>query len=42
MVALTVVLNGEKLEAKILKKMQERITKNFMDIIIMSELRRVH
>ena len=34
------VLNGEKLEANILKKMQERIIKNFMGIIIMSELRR--
>ena len=34
-----VVLNGEKLEAKILKKIHERMIKNFMDIIIMSELR---
>jgi DNA-binding PadR family transcriptional regulator len=35
-----VVLNGEKLEAKILKNIHERMIKNFMDIIIiMSELR---
>jgi DNA-binding PadR family transcriptional regulator len=39
MVALTVILSGEKLEGRILKKMHERIIKNFMDIIIMSELR---
>ncbi|MGD6933996.1 MAG: PadR family transcriptional regulator [Candidatus Bathyarchaeia archaeon] len=39
MVLLSVSLNGEKMEAKILKKIQERIIKNFMDTIIMSELR---
>jgi DNA-binding PadR family transcriptional regulator len=39
MVALTVVPSSEKLEGKILKKMHERIIKNFMDIIIMTELR---
>jgi len=39
MVALTVILNNEKLEGRILKKMHERIIKNFMDIIIMTELR---
>jgi DNA-binding PadR family transcriptional regulator len=39
MVALTVILSGERLEGRILKKMHERIIKNFMDIIIMSELR---
>ena len=39
MVALTEILDGEKLESKILKKMHERIIKNFMDIIIMTELR---
>jgi DNA-binding PadR family transcriptional regulator len=39
MVALTVILSSGKLEGKILKKMHERIIKNFMDIIIMTELR---
>src|SRR4030043_945164 len=39
MTALTVLVNGGKLEGKILKKMHERIIKNFMDIIIMAELR---
>jgi DNA-binding PadR family transcriptional regulator len=39
MVALTVVLSNEKMEGRILKKMHERIIKNFMDIIIMAELR---
>ena len=39
MVALTVILSGERLEGRILKKMHERIIKNFMDIIIMVELR---
>jgi DNA-binding PadR family transcriptional regulator len=39
MVALTVILSGERLEGRILKKMHERIIKNFMDIIIMAELR---
>jgi DNA-binding PadR family transcriptional regulator len=38
MVALTVILSGERLEGRILKKMHERIIKNFMDIIIMAEL----
>lgn len=31
--------NGDRLEAKILKKIHERMIKSFMDIIIMSELR---
>ena len=39
MVALTVILSSEKLEGRILKKMHERIIKNFMDVIIMAELR---
>jgi len=39
MTALTIILGGERLEAKILKKMHERIIKNFMDIIILAELR---
>jgi len=39
MVLLSVSLNGEKMEAKILKKIQERIIKNFLDTIIMAELR---
>jgi DNA-binding PadR family transcriptional regulator len=39
MVLLSITLNGEKKEAKILKKIQERIIKNFMDTIIMSQLR---
>ncbi len=39
MVALTVMLSSSKLEGQILKKMHERIIKNFMDIIIMTELR---
>jgi DNA-binding PadR family transcriptional regulator len=39
MVALTVILSDGKLEGRILKKMHERIIKNFMDIIIMGELR---
>jgi DNA-binding PadR family transcriptional regulator len=39
MVALTVILSNIKLEGKILKKMHERMIKNFMDIIIMTELR---
>jgi DNA-binding PadR family transcriptional regulator len=39
MVALTVILSSEKMEGRILKKMHERIIKNFMDIIIMAELR---
>ncbi len=38
MVALTVMLSNSKLEGQILKKMHERVIKNFMDIIIMTEL----
>jgi DNA-binding PadR family transcriptional regulator len=38
MVVLTVVLSKEKVEGRILKKVNERIIKNFMDIIIMAEL----
>ena len=36
---MTVVVGDEKLEGKVLKKMHERIIKNFMDIIILAELR---
>jgi DNA-binding PadR family transcriptional regulator len=39
MVALTITVNGEKSEARIIKKMNERVIKSFMDTIIMSELR---
>ena len=39
MVALKVVPNNQKLESKTLRKIHERIIKNFMDIIIMTELR---
>jgi DNA-binding PadR family transcriptional regulator len=39
MVASTAILSDERLEGRILKKMHERIIKNFMDIIIMAELR---
>jgi len=39
MMALTIIFSSGKLEGKILKKMHERIIKNFMDIIIMTELR---
>lgn len=38
MVALTITINGEKSEARIIKKMHERVIKTFMDTIIMSEL----
>jgi len=38
MVALTITVNGEKSEAKIIKKMHERVIKSFMDTIIMAEL----
>ena len=38
MVALTITVNGEKSEAKIIKKMHERVIKSFMDTIIMGEL----
>jgi DNA-binding PadR family transcriptional regulator len=39
MAALTIIVGGGKLEGKILRKMHERIIKNFMDIIILAELR---
>jgi DNA-binding PadR family transcriptional regulator len=39
MTALTILVGGERLEGKILKKMHERIIKNFMDIIILAEIR---
>ncbi|MEJ5327317.1 MAG: PadR family transcriptional regulator [Candidatus Bathyarchaeia archaeon] len=39
MVALTVAVSNSRLEGQILKKMHERIIKNFRDIIIMTELR---
>ncbi|MBS7633116.1 PadR family transcriptional regulator [Candidatus Bathyarchaeota archaeon] len=39
MTALTIIIGGERLEGRILKKMHERIIKNFMDIIILAELR---
>jgi len=39
MTALTIIIGGERLEGKILKKMHERIIKNFMDMIILAELR---
>jgi DNA-binding PadR family transcriptional regulator len=38
MVALTITVNGEKSEARVIKKMHERVIKTFMDTIIMSEL----
>ena len=38
MVALTITVNGEKSEARIVKKMHERVIKSFMDTIIMAEL----
>ncbi|MGD0450381.1 MAG: PadR family transcriptional regulator [Candidatus Bathyarchaeia archaeon] len=38
MVALTITVNGEKSEARIIKKMHERVIKSFMDTIIMGEL----
>jgi DNA-binding PadR family transcriptional regulator len=37
--ALAIIVGGGKLEGKILRKMHERIIKNFMDIIILAELR---
>jgi len=37
--ALTVIVGDGKLEGKVLKKIHERIIKNFMDIIILAELR---
>jgi DNA-binding PadR family transcriptional regulator len=39
MVSLTVSVNGEKTEAKVLKKIHERIIKTFMDTIILSEIK---
>ena len=39
MTALTIIVDGGKLEGKMLKIMHERIIKNFMDIIILTELR---
>ena len=39
MAALKVISTSEKMEGKILRKIHERIIKNFMDIIIMTELR---
>jgi len=38
MVALTITVNKEKTEARIIKKMHERVIKSFMDAIIMAEL----
>jgi len=38
MVALTITVNSEKSEARILKKMHEKVIKSFMDTIIMAEL----
>ncbi|TFH22837.1 PadR family transcriptional regulator [Candidatus Bathyarchaeota archaeon] len=38
MVALTIAINGEKSEARIIKKMHERVIKTFMDTIILAEL----
>lgn len=40
MTALSIIAGGEKLEGKVLRKMHERIIKNFMDIIILAELRK--
>jgi DNA-binding PadR family transcriptional regulator len=39
MVALTITINREKSEARIIKKMHERVIKSFMDTIIMTELK---
>ena len=38
MVALTITVNGERSEARIIKKMHERVIKTFMDTIILNEL----
>jgi len=38
MVALTITVNNERSEARILKKMHEKVIKSFMDTIIMAEL----
>ncbi len=40
MVALTITVKGEKSEARIIKKMHERVIKSFMDTIIMAELQK--
>ena len=39
MVALTIAINHEKSEARIIKKMHEKVIKSFMDTIIMAELK---
>ncbi len=39
MVALTITVNREKSEARIVKKMHERVIKSFMDTIVMAELK---
>ena len=39
MVASTGLLTDARTETKILKKMHERLIKNFMDVIVMAELR---
>jgi DNA-binding PadR family transcriptional regulator len=39
MTALTIIVCSGKLERKVLKEMHERIIKNFMDIIILAELK---
>ena len=39
MSTLKIIPTSEKMEGKILRKIHERIIKNFMDIIIMTELR---
>ena len=39
MTTLTAIVGDAKLEGKILKKMHERIIKNFMDIVILAELK---
>jgi DNA-binding PadR family transcriptional regulator len=38
LVALTISVSGEKSEARIIKKMHERVIKTFLDTIIMAEL----
>ncbi|MCW3984167.1 MAG: PadR family transcriptional regulator [Candidatus Bathyarchaeota archaeon] len=38
MVSLTITVSGEKSEARIVKKMHERVIKSFLDTIIMAEL----
>ena len=38
MVALTITVNNEKSEARIIKKMHEKVIKSIMDTIIMAEL----